>query len=564
MRIISVVIITSLILLNSCIPQRRSSSYKYLESIGPYLYYYEAIQNRLYGNTLQAISNLKKSITLDSTKSAVYYELALCYSSLNSYEEAIHSIKKAVEIDQDNIYYRNFLGVLLINSERIDEAIENQKILISRNPQNLSYLISYALLLSEKAEFEKAIEILEQIKQKHGFIPKVTETLTRIYFELEDFEKAKIELNNLLTFIPDNPLYLLYESDLNFKIGNDSLGFSKIYEAIKLGPHLTYPIIELYNRQLENGMFNESIETLEKIFHEYDISEYEKVQLFYPILFEQYYYTTLATKIDNFIFSLKTQYPKSIAIQELSFEHFVRRRNFNEAKESLVQLVLMDNKNVERWDKLISLEYALDNYEEVIKLSEKAIEKFPVYHSFYILNAIAYDQIGDKNMAINILESGTKKVETNYGLSDIYGTLGDYQYMIGSVKKAFKNYEKSLKFNKENTRILNNFSYYLSLRKEKLKLALEMSTKAVDLEPNNSTYIDTKGWVLFQMGNYEEARDVLRNAIAKSAVINEHYADALFKTGNTDSAYIYWIKAKEIGGGSDKLDEKIRTKSWIP
>jgi tetratricopeptide (TPR) repeat protein len=95
-----------------------------------------------------------------------------------------------------------------------------------------------------------------------------------------------------------------------------------------------------------------------------------------------------------------------------------------------------------------------------------------------------------------------------------------------------------------------------------------MSTKAVDLEPNNSTYIDTKGWVLFQMGEYEKAREVLRNAIAKSgstsAVINEHYGDALYKTGNKENAYIYWMKAKEIGEGSDRLDEKLRTRTYVP
>jgi tetratricopeptide (TPR) repeat protein len=568
MRLIGRYIIVLIIVLNGCLPQRRTKSYAYIENIGPYLYYYEAIQNRLYGNTLTAISNLNRSITLDSTNSAAFYELALCYSSLNRYDEAIHSLKKAIDIDQDNIYYRNFLGIILINSERIEEAIENQKILINRNPLNISYAINYALLLSENAQFDKAIETLESIKINYGFVPKVTETLTRIYFELQDFEKARKELDDLLMFIPDNPLYLLYESDLNFKIGNDSLGFSKIYEAINLGPHLTYPIIELYNRQLENGMFKEGIETLKQIFNESEATEFEKIQLFYPILFEQYFYTSLPAKIDSLIFTLNAQYENSINISELSFEHFVRRRNFNEAKDALKKLIILDNENVERWDKLISLEYALENYEAVKKLSERAIEKFPQNHSLYILNAIAYDQMGDKNMAINTLIQGTKKVQNDYGLSDIYGTLGDFQYMIGNIKEAFNYYDKSLKLNSNNARILNNFSYYLSLRKEKLKLALEMSSKAVDLEPNNSTFLDTKGWVLFQMGNFEEAKDVLRNAIAKSgsssAVINEHYGDALFKTGNTDNAYIYWIKAKEIGGGSDKLDEKIRTKRWIP
>lgn len=95
-----------------------------------------------------------------------------------------------------------------------------------------------------------------------------------------------------------------------------------------------------------------------------------------------------------------------------------------------------------------------------------------------------------------------------------------------------------------------------------------MSTKAVDLDPNNSTFIDTKGWVLFKLERYEEARDVLRNAIAKSANpsadINEHYGDALFMTGNKQNAYIYWKKAQQLNGGTPKLNEKIRTQQYVP
>ena len=132
----------------------------------------------------------------------------------------------------------------------------------------------------------------------------------------------------------------------------------------------------------------------------------------------------------------------------------------------------------------------------------------------------------------------------------------------------YKSYQNSLKHNPSNSRVLNNYAYYLALDKKKLIKALEMSTKAVALEPNNSTYIDTRGWILFTLKRYEEARDVLRNAIAKdgstSAVINEHYGDALYKTGNKERAFIYWDKAKELGGGTEKLDIKINTKTYVP
>jgi tetratricopeptide (TPR) repeat protein len=459
--------------------------------------------------------------------------------------------------------------MLYLNEGRLSEALQIQNRLVELEPNNVSYAINLALILSEKKEYRNAIEKFNEIYQKHGFIPKVSETLARIYFELEEYEKANEEIKYLVEIFPENPIYLLYESDLYFRKGQDSIGFQKIFQAIEVAQGSTYPFLELYSRQLEAGKIKESLVTLKSLFNNPAVTEYEKVQLFYPMLFEPYYYTALPTQLDSLSQILNNQYPSSIQVAEINFEHQIRRRNFENAKELLVKIIKLDKNNPNRWEKLISLEFALENYDAVLKLSERAMELFPSNHTFYILQAVAYQQFDKIQLAIDVLEVGAKNVNNNpEGLSDIYGTLGDYYYMKGDITSTFKAYSKSLQHNENNIRILNNYSYYLSLRKEKLSKALEMSTKAVNLDPNNSTYIDTKGWVLFQMERYSEARDVLRNAISKggssSAVINEHYGDALYKTGNIDSAYIYWMKAKELGGASQVLDEKIRSKKWVP
>jgi len=42
---------------------------------------------------------------------------------------------------------------------------------------------------------------------------------------------------------------------------------------------------------------------------------------------------------------------------------------------------------------------------------------------------------------------------------------------------------------------MNNYAYYLSEEKTDLKKAEKMSAKAVEKEPNNSTYLDTYAWI---------------------------------------------------------------------
>jgi len=110
---------------------------------------------------------------------------------------------------------------------------------------------------------------------------------------------------------------------------------------------------------------------------------------------------------------------------------------------------------------------------------------------------------------------------------------------------------------------LNNYAYFLSLRNENLEKAAEMAGRAVELKPGSANQ-DTYGWVLYQMGNYDEAAIMIKKAIDNgansSAVILEHYGDVLWKLDRKEDALDYWKKAKAAGEGSEFLDKKVEEK----
>ena len=58
---------------------------------------------------------------------------------------------------------------------------------------------------------------------------------------------------------------------------------------------------------------------------------------------------------------------------------------------------------------------------------------------------------------------------------------------------------------------------YLSLRKFNLEKAQKMSYKCNELEPNNGTYQDTYAWILYQLGDYREAKKWLEKALNNGA-----------------------------------------------
>jgi tetratricopeptide (TPR) repeat protein len=115
---------------------------------------------------------------------------------------------------------------------------------------------------------------------------------------------------------------------------------------------------------------------------------------------------------------------------------------------------------------------------------------------------------------------------------------------------------------------MNNYAYYLSLEKAELKKAELMSAKTVELEPKNSTYLDTYAWILYQEGNYSLAKFYIEKAVDnlpkgdESGVVLEHYGDILWMTKNDEKALLMWQKAFDAGNNTNEVKLKIENKGW--
>jgi tetratricopeptide (TPR) repeat protein len=78
--------------------------------------------------------------------------------------------------------------------------------------------------------------------------------------------------------------------------------------------------------------------------------------------------------------------------------------------------------------------------------------------------------------------------------------------------------------------------------------------------------MDTYAWILFQLGEYTEAKTFQERAVLKNPknpTLLEHYGDILIKLGDKDKATEYWRKAKEAGSDSKTLDSKIAQLKYI-
>ena len=123
----------------------------------------------------------------------------------------------------------------------------------------------------------------------------------------------------------------------------------------------------------------------------------------------------------------------------------------------------------------------------------------------------------------------------------------------------------ALVYRPDNIGALNNYAYYLSVERQQLDKAEEMSYRTVKAEPNNNTYLDTYAWILFEKGKYAEARIYIDQAIQnggdKSSVVVEHCGDIYWMNGEQGKALEYWVKAEKLAVETKDEEESPRTET---
>ena len=111
----------------------------------------------------------------------------------------------------------------------------------------------------------------------------------------------------------------------------------------------------------------------------------------------------------------------------------------------------------------------------------------------------------------------------------------------------------------------NVYAYYLSVRKVRLEDAERISAKSLELRPGEASFLDTYGWIFYQQGKFEKAKELIELAIVKNgqnadATLYEHLGDVYFKLINESKALENWKIALSKDPKNEQIIKKIKTK----
>ena len=520
--------------------------------------YTDAIKRlTIHGDTTSAYRLSTEALKIDSTYTPASYLLSRIESNP---EKAWELAERALSADSTNNHYLEAAAEQSLRAKHYDRAKQHLHRLI-KDGQEMDHFRILALLHSMAQEREQAIAVLDSAEVKLGKIEFFSRMRQQLYLDSGNIEQALKSATELVAeapYVAENQIAL---ADVYAATGADSLAEATYLKAIELdktNPSTHYSYAGFLDSRKR---YTEMLLTWRNIIEFTSVPLDAKITIIESITSKRDFYRKNFLLVEPIITRLYQLYPQNAKVVDIYIHHLVAANRIKDALDVLKQRLGDEKPTIEELDRIIELEVYLDRYDSVEVYVDRGIEHYPTHDKFWNLKAWLQTRRGDNQGAINTLKMALKQTKEPIARSSIWGSIGDQYYELGAFKKSYTAYNKALSYNLDNVVVLNNYAYHLSVIGKNLNQALTMAKRATELSPNNGTYLDTLAWIYYKLGQYEEAKKVMQQAMSfdksKSSELALHYGDILDALGNTFMAQTYWRKALERGADASLIESRI-------
>jgi tetratricopeptide (TPR) repeat protein len=215
----------------------------------------------------------------------------------------------------------------------------------------------------------------------------------------------------------------------------------------------------------------------------------------------------------------------------------------------------------------------LKDPQRALKFLAEARRRFPGAPEIVYYLAIAQREAKQIQQAVatfeEVLHDAELDEDNEIVNAKFYFNYGATAEQAGLYEKAADLLRKSIALDPANAAEAYNYLGYMwADHNMHLDEAEEMIKHALEIEPNNGSYLDSLGWVEFRKGKFDQAlADLLRaakNIEHDDPIVFEHIGDIYLKLDRLSEALGSWQKALALDPKNKKLAEKIEsTKTTI-
>lgn len=531
----------------------------------------EASRLKLAGNYDAALEMYEHCLSIDSTSATVLYEMASFYTVMGLKQKAGACFERAVELNPDNFWYKQTLAAFYQQSGQIDKAIAVYEAMASQFSQRSESLMTLVALYGEKEDYPNVIHALDRLEVKEGKSEQFSMQKFHIYLQMDSTARAFREIEGLVKEYPNDTRYKLILGGVyldNNRLDDAYHTFCEVLSEEPDNAQAQLAVASYYQRAGNDSLYNVN---LNKALLNEKLDTPTRLDIMRQLIIDAEQVGDTLRVMDMF----RKVIPLEQEVADLSMlcaQYMITKKMPEDRiKRVLNHILKIEPDNTVARLQLLSYAVKENDYEDAIAICRPALEYNPEVIEFYYYLGISYYQAGSRDDALTTFQKGvkqaTEKSDKNI-ISDFYQMIGDLYHERKEDTLAYAAYDSSLVYNPANIVTLNNYAYFLSLKRKDLDRAEEMSYKTVKAEPQNSTYLDTYAWILFEKGRYTEAKlyidDAIKNEKEPSATVTEHCGDIYYMTGDVEKALEYWQKALKMDDNESKtLERKIKLKKYI-
>lgn len=570
------------------IPSEKTSSIVTIKNLEAKKHFIQGLTYSLQDSPEKAIIEFQEALIFEDNPN-INFALAVQLYKINKLDLSLKYLEKVLSLPDERIQPDFLLvaaQIYLIKNDIANATLQLER-LIKIDSNNIDALYNLAQIIEAKDK-EKAKSYYEKILSLQPENRLALESLLNYYYEKRDYNKSEELLKSLIFNEP-------YELDLRLRLvglyrewGKEDSAKVLLNEIADRFPDDIMSKLYLIEIYFDEKKYLEALNLIEKVIATSEFDEENKITTYNYITAQSIKDSILAKFINEF-FSERLKQKDTLALPYKFLLNLIN--NSSEDVDAFFKKIETNSTNLEilkkfgqqfyidgKYDQCITLltkiyDYFVDDFDVNVTLGQAYLIKENYLASIDYLrksadlnpsnpelfNAISfalgklkrYDEAIEFAEKALALDNKNKNTLTNLGL-----LFDDAEYF----DKCDSLYEEALKIYPDDPTLLNNYAYSLAKRKVNLEKALAMSKKSLEKDSLVDSYLDTLGWIYFQMGNLEEAERYIKLAIdqgSPSAEILEHMGDVYFKMNKKEEASEYYKMALKMNPDNQTLKSKL-------
>ena len=388
-------------------------------------------------------------------------------------QESLKYLEKAAINSESNPFYKEYLAEVLESTGDFAGSIKVYSELL-KSGHNSDYYLKRGSLFIKLGLVQKGVEDLLTSDNISGSV-KAKLMLADVFQNENQLEKAEYYLNEVLkthNFLTSVKVRL---ADVYKLMGNNEK-MVEVLEDVKdsfSGEERLFVLKQLANSYLSLRDYSKAVENFEIYLMERP--EDTQALFFMGYLYESKGDLERATEFYNKTVNIRDDYAE--AHKRIAYIFYTKKE----------------------YSKAIS---QLDH----IRDSDKDTE-------YYRLKSILYTNLGQFGNAEKIIEEGLKRFLDSEELLFTKAVIKEKQKDYTSVISLMK---RLLELDSENPTYLNYLGYLYADLNMELETSYRLIKKALDIEPDNSAFLDSMAWVLYRLGEFQEAFQYQKKALTIS------------------------------------------------